>query len=197
MNKQIILLLLTGCLFFGCDDDSTLESSVYVYDAENPGLPEYSELGYNTFGAYYDRQSFTSSSIVPVKVIVTEGVTSFALNGWMAGHEMSITVQMSDFLPEDYTGLLELHDTSLDLEDEDFTVIIEEDGVEQEAEILNGTFHFKRTQNLYVDKELYGVVLSGTFEFQAIVDGDPITVSKGRFDVSVNEDNFYVIEVNP
>lgn len=194
MNKQIILLLLTGCLFFGCDDDSALENSIYVHDAENPGLPEYSELGYNTFGAYYDRQPFSSSSIVPVKVIVTEGVTSFALNGWMANHEMSITVQMSDFLPADYTDLIELHDTSLDLEDEDLTVIIEEDGVEQEAEILNGTFHFKRTQNLYVDKELYGVVLSGTFEFQAIVDGEPITVSKGRFDVSVNENNFYVID---
>ena len=194
MNKQIILLLLSGFIFFGCEDDTALDNSIYVYDSQNPGLPEYSELGYNTFGAYYDRQSFTSSSIVPIKVIVTGGVTSFSLNGWKANHEMSLTVQMSDFLPQDYTDLLELHDTILDLEDEDYTVTIEDDGAEQEAEILNGTFHFKRIQNLYVDKELYGVVLSGTFEFQALVDGEPITVSKGRFDVSVNENNFYVID---
>lgn len=197
MNKQLIFILITLFTAFACDDESKLEGSLYVPDDQNPGLPKYSELGYNTFGAYYDRQSFTSSTIVPVKVIVTEGITSFTLIGYMAGRDVSLSIEMADFLPEDYTDLLELHNTTLDLTDEDYTVFIEDDGVEQEAEILNGTFHFKRTQSLFVDKELFGVILSGTFEFQAIIDGEPITVSSGRFDVSVNENNFYVIEVNP
>jgi len=196
MNKQLIFILLTLCVAFACDDESTLEGSLYVPDYENPGLPKYSELGYNTFGAYYDRQSFRSSTVVPVKVIVTEGVTSFTLIGYMESHEVSLSIEMADFLPDDFTDLLELHNTTLDLTDESYTVIIENDGVEQEAEILNGTFHFKRTQNLVVDKELFGVILSGTFEFQAIIDGEPITVSNGRFDVSVNENNFYVIDGN-
>ena len=197
MNKQIILILVTACMAFGCDDENTLESSIYVNDSENPGLPKYSELGYNTFGAYYDRQSFTSGPMVPVKVIVSGGVTSFLLSGRMLYKDMALEVRMADFPPDSYTDLIDLHNTSLNLTDEDYSVIIEEDGVDHEVQILNGTFHFKRTQNLFVDKELFGVVLSGTFQFQAIIDGEPITVSDGRFDVSVNENNFYVIDINP
>lgn len=190
-------MFFAACSILACNDDSALENSVYVHDPQNPGLPQYSELGYNTFGAYYDRQPFTSASVVPVKVIVSGGVTSFALNGWMGNHDLSLSLQMSDFLPEDYTDLIGLDNVSIDLEDENYTVILEKDGLEEEAQILNGTFHFKRTQNLYVDRVLFGVVLSGTFEFQAIVDDEPITVSSGRFDVSVNEHNFYVIDINP
>jgi hypothetical protein len=197
MNKKIFFILLTACIAFGCDDESSLDGSIFVNDPVNPGLPKYSELGFNTFGAYYDRQSFTSGSIVPVKVIVEEGVTSFILNGWMMSHDVSLEIQLADFLPENYTDLLDLHNTTLNLEDADYTVVIDQDGTEYEAEILNGTFHFKRAQSLFVDKELFGVILSGTFEFQAIVDGEPITVSSGRFDVSVNQDNFYVIDIDP
>lgn len=189
--KKLILILLTTSLLFSCEDDSVLKDSVFVNDPQNPGLPKYSELGYNTFGAYYDRQSFTSRSGIPVKVSVTDGPTSFMLIGGTGGYSMSLTIQMTDFLPETYSDLIELDDTLLDLEDNAYTVLIRKGDTEYEAEILNGTFHFKHAQNLVVDKSPFGVILSGTFEFQALIDGEPITVSDGRFDVSVYEDNFY------
>lgn len=184
-------IIITACITFGCDDDSQLQQSVFVEDPSNPGLPKYSELGYNTFGAYYDRQAFTSSEIVPIKVIVTEGVTSFLLSGQMAMEDMAINLTMADLNPDEFTDLMTLDEVTLDLTDEDYTIVIIEDGVETEAEILNGTFHFIRTQELVADKQLVGVVLSGVFEFQALVNGDPITVSNGRFDVSVGNDNFF------
>lgn len=192
MNKQLTrFIFLLSCIAFGCSDESQLQQSIYVDDPDNPGLPEYSELGYNTFGAYYDRLAFTSSEVVPVKVMVTEGVTSFVLSGQMDYEDMSITFTMADITPDEYADLIALHDASLDLTDEDYTVVINESGIETEAEILNGTLHFKRAQHLLVDKQLTGIVLSGTFEFQALIDGEPITISSGRFDVSVGENNFY------
>jgi len=45
-------------------------------------LPIYSEWGYNTFGAYYDREIFVSNDIsVPAKVSVSNNEMSFILDG--------------------------------------------------------------------------------------------------------------------
>jgi hypothetical protein len=58
-------------------------------------------------------------------------------------------------------------------------------------EILNGTFQIKRAQHLLVDNKPEEVILSGVFEFQALINGEPVTISTGRFDVGVGEGNFY------
>ena len=34
-------------------------NSVYIEDADIPGMPAYTEWGYNTFGAFYGRDLFT------------------------------------------------------------------------------------------------------------------------------------------
>ncbi len=192
-NQLIYILLFIGIISSACSDESNLQRSIFVEDPANPNLPKYSELGYNTFGAYYDREAFTSGAIVPVKVIIEDGATIFTLNGDKGYEDMSLALTISDFTPDHYTDLLTLDDTVLDLTDEAYSVVIKTESSEEEIQILNGTFHFKRAQNILVDKELVEIVLSGTFEFQALVNGEPITVSSGRFDVAVGEDNFYLL----
>jgi hypothetical protein len=64
-------------------------------------------------------------------------------------------------------------------------------GQKYQEEIIGGTLHFKRVQNLLVDKKQVEVILSGTFEYQALMNDVPFSVSEGRFDVAVGKDNFY------
>jgi hypothetical protein len=107
---------------------------------------------------------------------------------------MSITIKMNDFAPVDYTDLIALDQVSIDLTNSNnysMDIVIEPFVFEESVEILEGTFEFKRAQNLLVDKQQIGVILSGTFEFRVLVNGIPITVSNGRFDVNVGESDFY------
>lgn len=192
MRKNFFIWIITlSWLASGCADEALLQQSIFVNDPENPGLPKYSEVGYNTFGAYYDRLAFISSEVVPIKVIVTDGNTSFKLIGIRGSREMAITLTLADFSAGKYSDLIALNDVLVNLEDSNSTVTIEDESTEIPAQILNGTFHFKKAQQVSVDTEPVAIVLSGTFEFQALVNGDPITVSKGRFDVGVSTDNFF------
>ena len=51
-----ILVIATGCSY---DFDYRISNSVFIEDDEKPGLPIYSEKGYNSFGVYWglDRKS--------------------------------------------------------------------------------------------------------------------------------------------
>lgn len=200
-NKILLIIIIAGLAGFACDDDTQLKRSVFIEDPDYEGLPRYSELGYNTFGAYYDRKAFTSTAIVPVKVTVTGGTTSFSLLGgtdyrsssynYYNYTEMSITLVMTDFVPDAYTNLTELDDVNINLTNENYAVIIKRGSEAQEVQILNGKFHFKKVKNVLVDHVQKQVVLAGIFEFQALLNGEPVTISNGRFDVSVGADNFY------
>jgi hypothetical protein len=44
---------------------------------------------------------------------------------------------------------------------------------------------------LFVDEEKQQVILSGVFSFKAVVEGEPVTVSEGRFDVGMSSLNFF------
>ena len=63
-----------------------------------------------------------------------------------------------------------------------------------DLQILEGEFTIKRAQNIHVDKELEGVVLSGIFSFKGTVDDQPATFSNGRFDLRFGDDNFYYLQ---
>jgi len=193
---RIKYFLLSGivALCIACGTDYELRNSIFIYDNDSPGLPRYSEQGYNTFGSYYDRLPFVSSEVTPLEVSVEEGKTLFSFNGRIVSspyNTMSIQIRCNDFDPETYTDLLSLNHISIDLTDPAYTIVVLDSDGEHTAEILNGTFTFERVQNLLVDKELFQVILSGTFNFQAIVNNDPVTVSDGRFDVGVGDHNFY------
>jgi hypothetical protein len=70
-------------------------------------------------------------------------------------------------------------------------VLVTIDTTKHEEHILNGILQFKRAQNLIVDKKQIEVILSGYFEFQALVDEEPISITLGRFDVGIGADNFF------
>jgi hypothetical protein len=60
-----------------------------------------------------------------------------------------------------------------------------------EVEVLQGKLEFKKARQLMVDTDQIEVILSGYFAFLALVDGEPVSVTDGRFDVGIGEDNFF------
>lgn len=198
MKKQLLIFSAAILIFLSCSKENELKKSVFVYDKEFTDLPAYSEWGYNTFGAYYDRIPFVSNNmVVPAKVIVQNNTMSFVLAGqkqsenYYSNSEMAITFKMPGYTPEDYTGLLQLNDVVLDLSKPAYQVLVSIDTMKYNATILSGELKFKRAQNLLVDKKQIEVILSGYFEFKALINDKPITVSDGRFDVGISSDNFY------
>jgi hypothetical protein len=195
--KRIFALLVLLCLL-SCSDETELKKSIFIPDPDSPGLPKYSEWGYNTFGAYYDRQPFISNNIgVPVKVVYENNKTSIVFTGqkgtgyYANENSFRMTLILSDFHPLTYADLISLHDTTLELTDPRYEIQLSDDTSDYATEILNGTFRINRAQHLRVDNKPEEVILSGVFEFQARINGEPVTVSTGRFDLGVGEDNFY------
>jgi len=196
------MMVTAALIFAGCSDEAELQKSVFIPDEDYPELPAYTEWGYNTFGAFYDRELFIYNAYeVPAKVVNTAGTTSFILNGtrglyyydeYSAGNNsMSVSFDLIGFLPQAYTDLVVLNDSVIDLMNPDCRVMVTMNGQKYQEEIIGGTLHFKRVQNLLVDKKQVEVILSGTFEYQALMNDVPFSVSEGRFDVAVGKDNFY------
>jgi hypothetical protein len=194
MNKSVSIFI-TIVLFAmaGCDPEHELTKSIFIPDPENPELPLYTEWGYNTFGAYYERAAFTSNSgDVPAKFTVQDGSTLFILEGnKTTGQYQHIRLGfiLPTINPETYADLVSLHQASFDLTD--ITVFITIDEQTFPAEIIEGNLQFVRTQYLIVDKKPTEVILSGVFDLKFTVDEIPITISEGRFDVGINDDNFF------
>lgn len=198
MKLIIPIFLLVAVLAFSCKKESSLERTVFTPDPESPELPEYSEWGYNTFGAYYERQAFISTnSFVPLKIIETNGKTSLLLNGeltdqgYLADKNMVLEIKFPTIWANNYTDLVWLNNTTFNLNDTNIAVIITINNVATVASVFNGEFKFKRVQKLIVDGALAEIIISGTFEIQALVNNVPISISNGRFDFGVNNSNFY------
>jgi len=199
MKKQIFILAAIIFLFASCKKENELKKSVMVYDSELTDLPAYSEWGYNTFGAYYDREVFISNEKTPAKIIFSNNLMSFVLDGQKGTSsynynfdEMSITFKISGFIPDDYKNLTILNDTTFDLKNPAYQVLVTINNTEYTANILSGELYFRRAQNLFVDKKQVEVILSGYFDFKALINNEPVTISDGRFDVGINDDNFYI-----
>lgn len=202
--KRHILFISTIILIIiaGCSKENELNNSVYISDYEYTDLPAYSEWGYNTFGAFYDRDVFISNSkVVPAKIIVSDSQMSFLLDGQKGTYdieshdykEMSIDFRISGLNPAIYNDLILLNDTVFDLTNADCKVLITIDTTKYSVKILSGELKFKRAQNLLVDTKHIEVILSGYFEFKVLINNKPITVSNGRFDVGIGPDNFYIL----
>ncbi len=132
--------------------------------------------------------------------MVTGEAMTFSLNGrkgpyyyYNESNRMNLGIRLPGFTPEDYAGLIVLNDTVFDLTNPDYQVVIEMAGIPVDSfSIISGGFHFKRAQNLFVDKVQVEVILSGYFELKALINNEPVTISDGRFDVGIGADNFYV-----
>ena len=173
--------------------DSNLEKSIFIPDPDFHDLPKYSEWGYNTFGCYYDRGAFISDDWnVPVKVINTNGQTSFVFTGHKASsNQFSITLTLSKLTPASYADLISLNNTTIDLTSADAEITVTENNVTVSTTVINGEFIFRRAQNLLVDDKPEEVILSGTFQCQLLIDQVPVNITNGRFDVGVSNNNFF------
>jgi hypothetical protein len=202
MKKVIFCLSIAVVLVAAaCSEETELKRSVFIPDQVYPDLPAYTEWGYNSFGAYYDMVPFISNDYgVTAKFINTGGKTSFSLTGHMSqgyhyyydGDEASLIFDFYGFDPQSYTDLISLNNHTVNLAGTDCRIRVIKDTASYDLDILNGTLSFKRAQNLFVDKKLSEVILSGTFGFQALVDGEePVSVTLGRFDVGIGFDNFF------
>jgi hypothetical protein len=186
----------------GCKKETELKKSVYMADSEMPELPAYSEWGYNTFGAFYDRQVFRSSdALVPSKVYSSDTATQLILEGelwedeYASTHsDMSLTIILKNFTPLNYGELVVLNDSVIDMKDPGCMVQLSGSFITKPVNILSGTLYFKRVQNLSVDKQHIEAIVSGYFEFKAVINDKPVTVSEGRFDLGIGPDNFYLNE---
>jgi hypothetical protein len=207
MKKLLLYLIFIMMLIFAaCSDEAELDKSVFIPDNENPNLPAYTEWGYNTFGAYYERDVFKYNDWeIPAKIVITGGRTSFILKGQKGAsdyyygynnNDMSITfdLNLQDPVPSVYTDLVRLNSTIIDLTQGGNKVYIKLDANEFEAQILNGKLEIKKAQILKIDTKQIEVILSGYFDFQTLIDEEPISISLGRFDVGIGPSNFFVIE---
>ena len=142
--------------------------------------------------AYYDREAFISNDMdVPVKVIVTNDTTLFVFQGEKGSADMSMKFSIANYSPTNYADLILLNDSIINLDTTICKTTVVIDGISYNANILNGNLEFNRAQKLFVDTKQIEVILSGHFEFQAIINGLPISISEGRFDVGVGQNNFF------
>lgn len=173
-------------------DDFELSQTVFIEDSYYPGLPIYSEWGYNTFGAYIDRRPFVSTNHdLPVKIIVNPDVLHMNLRGRMDGQEVDLKFSVNGYSPASHYDLTELNNTTINLKESGRQVFLKMGDHNQKLELIEGELKFERVQLLYVDEELTRTIVSGYFQLKTFLNGEPIAISYGRFDFGIGYENFY------
>jgi hypothetical protein len=188
--------LLISALIVSCADDADLHRTIFIRDKIHPDLPQYSEWGYNTFGAYINDEVFVSGDYYwdPASVSPSETSMIISFHGEKRSPEKDTTDMILSFsIPRNSQGngqyLLALNDSVIDLKAHSVQVLIISDMTTYPVVIQSGELFFQRVQNLVVDNKPQETILSGTFEFQGTMDGNPVSVTLGRFDVGVP--NYY------
>ena len=185
----LLMLLSSSCQKF---EDFSLSSSVFIDDPYFPGLPIYSEWGYNTFGAYIDRKPFTSSmSELPMKMIVNSDTMHMIFRGKMEGNPVDLKFSIKGFNPQTYYDLAGLDNTSINLKELGRAVTLVIGNTTTELNLIEGELIIQRVQRLYVDEELSRSILSGYFNLKTFLNNEPIAISHGRFDIGLGYENFY------
>ena len=173
-------------------EDFNLSSTIFIDDPYYPGLPIYSEWGYNTFGAYIDRKPFISTTDdLPVKVIVNNDTTHMIFRGRMGSGNVDLRFSIKGFSPQTYYNLTELDNTAFNLKDSGRAVTLKTGNETTELNLIEGELIIKRVQRLYVDEELSRTIMSGYFNLKTFLNNDPISISHGRFDFGIGYENFF------
>jgi hypothetical protein len=178
-------------------NDYTLEESVFVPDEKYYDLPAYSELGYNTFGAHIDRQTFVYDqyeNAIPSKIIVRQDTLNLQLIGKLNYENITLNFALIGYSPITYTDITSLHGKTFDLTDKKQCIIsLTRNGSIKELNVLNGKLEIITAKPLYVNSEIQPAktVIAGKFQFQFMIDNEPQTADKGRFDFGIGYDNFY------
>ena len=185
-------IILQSILIASCSvSDFELSRSVFIEDRTNPGLPEYSEWGYNTFGAYIDRVPFVSGEDEPAKIYVNSDTLRFFLKGVYKNSETILLLSVKGLSPTEYTELTILNDTVINLKNGNCKVEMSVKDTLRLLNIIDGQIYFKRAQLLKVDEVAQKTILSGEFRFRTFFNNQPVAISNGRFDVGIGYENFY------
>lgn len=190
-------ILLTVAVLVGCtkEIDYRISHSIFIEDRENPGLPIYSEKGYNSYGVYWDLLPLTTQyPNEPSKIIVFQDTTYLNLTGSDGTTSHTLSFSIPEYLPDSYTELISLNNKNFNLSQSDCSVSLLYGAEKSKLQIFEGNLTINRAQNLYVDKILNGVVLSGVFSFKALLNSRPVTFSNGRFDMRFGDENFYNLQ---
>ncbi|MEW5846392.1 MAG: hypothetical protein AB1777_09025 [Bacteroidota bacterium] len=195
--KTIKLLLSATILFLiapACDkvEEYSLSGTIFIEDPYFPGLPIYSEWGYNTFGAYIDRKPFVSTSEdLPAKVIVNSDTIHLIFRGKMGSENVDLKFSIKGYSPQTYYDLTELDNTTLNLKDSGREVTLKIGNTTTNLNLIEGELIIKRVQRLYVDEELSRTIMSGYFNLKTFLNNEPISISQGRFDLGIGYENFF------
>ncbi|MDR1097165.1 MAG: hypothetical protein LBL57_03435 [Tannerella sp.] len=185
-----LLVLLCAC--------ANIDSTVFIPDGDDPNLPAYTEWGYNSFGAKYERLYFLAdNSITPCKITYREGMLHFSLAGTLRAdtygsrfENMTLTVSFPSGPVSEYRDLLILHERSIDLSSCSVDIEKSNSAGRTAVSSVKGHLTFRRAQLLRIDGEENRVILSGSFDMQFLTDGKPESITDGRFDVGIHKD-FY------
>ncbi len=198
--KTISFLLLTSLLFWSCTKTDEFTDTITIYE-EDGQLPVYSEWGYNTFGAYIERTVYESNTYdVPFKVIADSNYTKLMFSGtfhdsysysYSNNSNLTLTLSIQNYAPDTYQDFLRFHDSVVVLNNTEHLLTMKTDSLTDTLYIIDGLFHIKRVQDLRVDQTHKNLILSGEFGIKALRDGNPITISDGRFDFVLSNHNFY------
>ena len=195
MKKYLIiaaaLLAMTAC------SKSDFKETQYISDPDFPGLPIYSEMGYNTFGAYINQDVFFCNQYDrPFYLVADRDNLTMTLYGWKDGSNFNMVFN----LPIDTTYHLEDYHSLLALDGKNFTIDTTPTSCNVRFEgyyapvierIYSGYIKFEKVQQVIVDKTDAEVVVSGKFQFRAFApNGTRIDVTGGRFDLGVDNANF-------
>ena len=194
MKKYSLLAIIL--LLASCDPIDEMEQTIFIPDESDKNLPAYTEWGYNSFGAIYERMYFFSTNnIVPCKITVQNGIMTFALSGRVGssnssyGSGESMTLYFSFPVDEPmshYKDLMALHQKHIDLMDATCELRIMRGSNTEDITLLSGNLFFKRIQLLRINEQENRVILSGTFELTFLRNQLPELLSKGRFDLGIS-----------
>ena len=198
MKKYGIIAIILA--FVSCSVDE-MEQTIFVPDVNDSNLPAYTEWGYNSFGALYERAYFLAATdMIPCKITVKNGIITFALSGRIATSSSSysnrekMTLNISFPFNEpmnNYKDLMKLHQQTINFTDPSCEVQMIRDSKTEAIVVLSGNLFFKRVQLLRINEKEDRVIISGTFEMTLLRNELPESLSKGRFDLGIA--NLYVL----
>lgn len=196
--KRYIIILVAVLAMTACSK-SDFKETQYIDDPNYPGLPIYSEMGYNTFGAYINEDVFsvpTFGSHRPFYLVADRECLTMTLYGNCAGTDLNMIFTLpidTTYHLEDYHSLLALDGKTFTIDTIPTSCNVMMDGLYAPiiASIYSGYIKFEKVQQVIVDKTDTEVVVSGKFQFRAFsLLGTRIDVTGGRFDLGVDNANF-------
>jgi hypothetical protein len=204
MKTNLIILASLFVLFSACSD---MDRTIFIRDDNDSNLPAYTEWGYNSFGAKYERLYFlVHKSIIPCKITYQEETLHFSLTGVLCEdtygdydrfypETMTLTVSFPAEPMYEYRDLLALHGRGIDLADmSSCEVKIERtDQTNMTVTPIKGYLTFRRAQLLRIDEMENRVILSGSFDLQFLANDRPESITDGLFDVGIRTD-FYNLD---